>query len=183
MGLIPSYPAGGSVVREAKGTLAKSFRLEPRAGVEYEMLASAYPSDGCKFYMAVIDVAAFVALRPQTVLRCLGRRPRRPACPLRPLTFPLPGRSGCIWSGSERAEWPFLGVTEVDEPLRPVTHTWPASGAAERPQTAPYRRLWRTCASATSAPRTREGLNKCLLHFSDAQGESALSALLTFSVT
>ena len=29
----------------------------------------------------------------------------------------------------------------------------------------------------------REGLNKCLLHFSDAQGESALSALLTFSVT
>ena len=28
-----------------------------------------------------------------------------------------------------------------------------------------------------------EGLNKCLLHFSDAQGESALSALLTFSVT
>ena len=30
---------------------------------------------------------------------------------------------------------------------------------------------------------TKEGLNKCLLHFSDAQGESALSALLTFSVT
>ena len=30
---------------------------------------------------------------------------------------------------------------------------------------------------------SREGLNKCLLHFSDAQGESALSALLTFSVT
>ena len=29
----------------------------------------------------------------------------------------------------------------------------------------------------------KEGLNKCLLHFSDAQGESALSALLTFSVT
>ena len=29
----------------------------------------------------------------------------------------------------------------------------------------------------------REGLNKCLLHFSDAQGESALSALLTVSVT
>ena len=30
---------------------------------------------------------------------------------------------------------------------------------------------------------SREGLNKCLLHFSDAQGESALSALLTVSVT
>ncbi len=29
----------------------------------------------------------------------------------------------------------------------------------------------------------KEGLNKCLLHFSDAQGGSALSALLTFSVT
>ena len=29
----------------------------------------------------------------------------------------------------------------------------------------------------------KEGPNKCLLHFSDAQGESALSALLTVSVT
>ena len=38
-------------------------------------------------------------------------------------------------------------------------------------------------AVAVVVPRIREGLNKCLLHFSDAQGESALSALLTVSVT
>ena len=37
--------------------------------------------------------------------------------------------------------------------------------------------------AAVPAVRTKEGLNKCLLHFSDAQGGSALSALLTFSVT
>ena len=35
----------------------------------------------------------------------------------------------------------------------------------------------------TGAGPLREGLNKCLLHFSDAQGESAPSALLTFSVS
>ena len=37
--------------------------------------------------------------------------------------------------------------------------------------------------AASHASGAREGLNKCLLHFSDAQGESALSALLTVSVT
>ena len=48
-------------------------------------------------------------------------------------------------------------------------------------RSSPWPRRSRRCKSAQCS--VWEGLNKCLLHFSDAQGESALSALLTVSVT